>query len=510
VSAFWVRLRPTKTSVPPAFGARARAASLAASVAVGLAAFLVYLSTMTPTVVSLDGGRFQIAAPLLGTAHPTGYPTFILLGHLFTYLPFGDVAYRVSLLSAVSGAVAVALFVPVARALGSSLAVAAGVALLYAFSSTFWSQATFAEVYTLHAAFLLAVLLLLLRWRATRRGRYAISAALLYGLALGNNAGTVLLAPAYLVLLLDRRGRPPLGTLARAGAAGLAGLSVYAYLPIRGFAGAWHNYGDPVGNWGDVWRLVSGARFRGLMDASPANLARGASDFAVSLSWQAPHPLGYFVGLMLAVGGVCGVAIVLRRDRAVGFSLMLALAATLAYALGYRIADVYVYYLPVYLLLALALAVALSALDGALAGAPDGPLGSPRGLAPFAFLVPLVVAGVALVWDYGWHDRSWDYTPRERAEAILAQLPEGAVLYGRAEILPVTYLKEVEGEREDVALRWMDGAAMSGAIPDDLRQGRTVYLTSPPSPDEYPEAVTDRARPVQEGRLVRLADRREP
>ena len=41
---------------------------------------------------------------MLGVTHPTGYPTYLLLAHLFTYLPFGDSAYRVSLASAVFGA----------------------------------------------------------------------------------------------------------------------------------------------------------------------------------------------------------------------------------------------------------------------------------------------------------------------------------------------------------------------------------------------------------------------
>ena len=44
---------------------------------------------------------------LLGITHPTGYPTYLMLTHLFTYLPFGDPAYRVNLGSAVYAALAV-------------------------------------------------------------------------------------------------------------------------------------------------------------------------------------------------------------------------------------------------------------------------------------------------------------------------------------------------------------------------------------------------------------------
>ena len=44
-----------------------------------------------------------------GIAHPTGYPTYLLVGKLFQSLPFGTPYFRGSLLSAVSSAVTVGL-----------------------------------------------------------------------------------------------------------------------------------------------------------------------------------------------------------------------------------------------------------------------------------------------------------------------------------------------------------------------------------------------------------------
>ncbi len=114
------------------------------ALAVWLTAFGVYLNTVAPTVLAVapdaqDAGKFQISAPLLGTGHPTGYPTYIMLGKLFTYLPFGDVAYRVNLMSAFFGAMTAALLFLMACKLGSRTLPAAGAALLLAFSATFWS-----------------------------------------------------------------------------------------------------------------------------------------------------------------------------------------------------------------------------------------------------------------------------------------------------------------------------------------------------------------------------------
>ena len=62
---------------------------------VALALLPVYLSTMSRTVGQADTFEFQVVAPQLGIAHPTGYPLYLLLGKLFSLLPFGAVAWPI-------------------------------------------------------------------------------------------------------------------------------------------------------------------------------------------------------------------------------------------------------------------------------------------------------------------------------------------------------------------------------------------------------------------------------
>jgi hypothetical protein len=66
--------------------------------------FLLYFLTLAPTITwehdGYDGGDLTTAAYTLGIPHPTGYPTYMLVGHIFAQLPVGDVAYRLNLLSA--------------------------------------------------------------------------------------------------------------------------------------------------------------------------------------------------------------------------------------------------------------------------------------------------------------------------------------------------------------------------------------------------------------------------
>jgi hypothetical protein len=68
---------------------------------VGLAAafvvpFLVYLYTLAPSLNFEDSVEFALGCAVLGVDHPSGYPLETLAGHLFTYLPLGELAWRVN------------------------------------------------------------------------------------------------------------------------------------------------------------------------------------------------------------------------------------------------------------------------------------------------------------------------------------------------------------------------------------------------------------------------------
>src|SRR5215208_4543303 len=81
--------------------------------AVAIFVGILYFGTLAPTVLpygvpdTLDSPMLQAQVSVLGIGHPTGYPTYMMLTHLFTYLPFGDPAYRVNLASTVYGVAAV-------------------------------------------------------------------------------------------------------------------------------------------------------------------------------------------------------------------------------------------------------------------------------------------------------------------------------------------------------------------------------------------------------------------
>ena len=85
--------------------------------ALALGAFVLYAATAPRSVGLEDDSLFVLSAYFLGIEHPPGYPLFILTGHLFSLLPFGSVAYRVHLASAMYGALTVGMTWLCARSL---------------------------------------------------------------------------------------------------------------------------------------------------------------------------------------------------------------------------------------------------------------------------------------------------------------------------------------------------------------------------------------------------------
>ncbi len=209
----------------------------------------VYLRTLAYDVLPGDAGEFQFAAWRLGLTHPTGYPLYMIVGGLWQRglaLLGANPAAALNALSAVFAVLAVlALYAlmrrPPLAGLTQSRAVAVFTALLLAANHTFWSQALIAEVYTLHALLLLALLLAL---DSLTRGDASGSAvtrpltgvALIAGLSLAHHAMTLLAAPAVLLYLWATRYPwrkiTVRGWLTLAAAFTLP-LLLYAYIPLH-------------------------------------------------------------------------------------------------------------------------------------------------------------------------------------------------------------------------------------------------------------------------------------
>jgi len=147
-----------------------------------LAAEILYLTTMAPTLSFWDCGESIAAAYTLGIPHPPGAPLFLLFGRLFSLIPFfSDPAARINLISTLASACTVMLtylitvrFVilyrrsdPDSWSLAEKISAYGGAvigALSLAFSDSFWFNAVEAGVWSSSSVFTAIVIWLSLRW----------------------------------------------------------------------------------------------------------------------------------------------------------------------------------------------------------------------------------------------------------------------------------------------------------------------------------------------------------
>lgn len=224
--------------------------SLLAALIVFVIAFVLYLSTLAPTITwahdGADGGDLIAASFTLGVAHPPGYPTYITLGHLFAQLPIGDVAYRLNLMSAVCMALAAALTTYGIRRILASTGIAILGGLTFAAAPMIWGRATIAEVHALNAVFVAAIVCLLapIVFRSESIPTDQLTLAFfLWGLGFGNLLTIAALAPIMFLAwhrsLVTRHRTVSLGGFSLFTyhspliISFLLGLSIYLLVPLR-------------------------------------------------------------------------------------------------------------------------------------------------------------------------------------------------------------------------------------------------------------------------------------
>ncbi|MDX2165632.1 MAG: DUF2723 domain-containing protein [Deltaproteobacteria bacterium] len=466
------RGRARQRSAPaPAAGAP-RGGRLAVLLAAALPC-VVYLRTMAPTVYGLDSAELSTGSYVLGIVHSPGSPTFLLLGHLFSWLPFGDVGYRVNLVSVVAAAAAMAAFAAVLlRLLRDPFAAAAG-AWFLAFTYYVWVSAVAAELYSLQAFFLAMLIWLALGWRAEQRAWQLNLFALCFGLGLGNHLSLVVAAPGFAVLLRsqERHALPPLRRLAVAACCGLLGLAVYAYLPLRGDAPM--NYarafGVDVASWPGFWWMVTGQMFASQMFAVPlAELPAQAGSFA-------GHLFSNFVGVSALVG-VVGLVDDARRRPDVHLGLAVIFLANLAWVVTYDVADKELMMLPTFLVWAIWIGLGVGPLTDLVARRTQGRIAIPAG----ALLLLLALANLLI--NFARVDLSRDWSARRRGEGLFAYLPPDALYVGGWGDVPILeYLQLVERQRPDVETLniFLAPKPRRGEIVlRHLRAGRPVYAAT--------------------------------
>jgi len=244
-------------TTPDSTGRDRRRRDAADCLLTSLVIFCNYLLSAPRSVMLDDDGFFIMAAWFNGVSHPPGYPLYTFLAHLGTFLPFGSVAFRVHLVSALFGALACACVWKLARLLFDSRLYAYAAALAFGFSRTFWSQSIIAEVYSLNVLFLSGLLLLAVIYaREPGPGSRPGWIAFLYGLSLSNHWPLMLLSTPGLAVVLWPRRRELLGRWPALFGLALLGLTPYLWMVYRSQVSEISLFG-PIENVSDFWDYLS-------------------------------------------------------------------------------------------------------------------------------------------------------------------------------------------------------------------------------------------------------------
>jgi hypothetical protein len=466
-------------------------AELLCASAVFFIAIVLYCLTLAPTVTLVDSGELILAAWGLGVAHPPGVPLWVMLAHVASLLPFGNVAERINFSSALFATFACAMLTLVVTELlitassfakpkgmsnaaqqskkredlidgGLSIfAPAIGAGMLMIFSRTLWFYATITEVYALNALLILVVFFLMVRWRRriletqTSKGEQVTihdsrlyAAAIVFGLATGVHHVTVgLTLPAVAVIVYRTQGmkfftsrRLLYAALVSIGAL----IAVYSYLP-------WAASRSPVMNWGDprslqeIWWHVTGRQYRVFFVFSTAIMGTQFVEFCrmalheFGFSWLPVTPFLAFAGFISAY----------RRDRTAFWFLLLIIIADLAYCLSYEIAeDKDAYYLPAFMSIAIAAGFGIRWLIQ-LARARRRPMATPHLVGVIAIVLASATAFAA---NWPFNNRSHYFIADDYVENLFSTIaPDGLLLTQDWQVVsPMFYAQEIEQHRPDV------------------------------------------------------------
>ena len=398
--------------------------------------FLVYLFTLAPTVTNEDSGDLVTSAYILGIPHPPGYPLYTMLGKLFTYIPFGSIAWRVNLMSAFFASLAVSLFfllllkffTPTTALISS---------LIFAFSREFWSQSVIAEVYTLHLFFLVLLIYLSLRLLEKPSPVIFLSSWFIMGLSLSNHHTALLFLP-FLAWVTFRTWRniPGRGK-AFFPCMFFLGLLPYLYLPLRSRANPPLDWGNPE-NLQNFLRVVTRHQYGGFSFNSwgweylQFHLAKYGKLLFRQFSFLSLLALG-----LLGVVKKPGVKRVFLIYFFLAYSVFYVFLVAFNPYIRHPSVHVGVFYIPSFLIFSYFIGEGISFLRE-----------KEKRLLPLFFLLPFVLLGI----NYPYCNRHKDFSSYQYGVKVLSLLPKNSIVFTdhKDSIFIFWYLQFVEGKRKDL------------------------------------------------------------
>lgn len=418
-----------------------------------LVSLIIYLLTRSTRLTwanyANDSGDFLAAILTSGVPHPTGYPTYLLMGSLLQLLPVGDPFFRVLLLSIVPTALSAGLLAIIVQRFifrinnRITMLVSIFSGLVWGLAPFLWSQALIIEVQGLQSLFIVLAfwycLILFEEPHPFKKSIRLLFLAFCFGLGLGNHVTILFFLPAIIAgnWVATRNGLHRKFVFGQIIMILLASL-IYLTLPVRAASSPPINWGNAA-TWSGFWWLVSGQAYQGLLlNLKPDQILSRISALATILRQQ----FG-IVGVILAVIG----AVQYRyQSKLTGYVLLYLFATYSIFAIIYGTDDSIVYLLPAFLVVVVWLA---SAWYGLL----NWQIGKRRFAYALMVLVLIIfVFSIPATWrevDARSKGEAADY-----AEMTLGALPHDAIILTSADpdSFPLWYYHFGLKQRSDIAV----------------------------------------------------------
>jgi hypothetical protein len=321
------------------------------STAIFAVSLIVYLITLNPSIAYTDSGELATACVSLGVGHPTGYPLFIILGHLWTYLPISNSPiYELNVFAAFLTSMSAVVFFLTLNLLLDFFKtdknikdiISVSGSLVYAFAATVWEQSNSIEVYSLQLLLFNLIIYFTLSAKFKNNYRIWLLAALSLGLGFSNHMTTVLTLPALIFIYFKNLGKVfdfsegKFGSFLYLLIPLLIGASVYLYLPIRSSM-------EPELNWGWVHRgfdkfmyQVQGKQYQVWMFQGSEVMKQNFSKFFIAV----PNEIS-FLGLFSALFGLW---FLIRKSSVLFWFILILIFSCLFYSVNYSIHDIESYF----------------------------------------------------------------------------------------------------------------------------------------------------------------------
>lgn len=400
----------------------------------------IYSKTLLPTVGFWDTGEFQTIPYTFDIGHPTGYPTYILLGNLYLKIfPLGLVAWRMNFFSALSVSLGLFVFSILIKKLTNNLNLAVLIPILLSVNPYLWSIAIRADPHALHFLFTSIFVFLSYILIKNKNINYLPLICFLVGLSLGNHMLSIFFIPPlvliFLFLIKNIVVNKSYAILLLTILVFLLGLSVYTILPIISSVREPLTINYTLTTLRGFKRHVFGEDFQSLMSTWNKGNFKDSIIYYFKLF---KNSFPFYLWILVIVG----LFTFKRKETLFNFTCILIFLSTIYFSLRYQNAAIERYFITSFLISSIWLTYYLNKL-----------IENRKSL-----LIKIIVNIFLLICIYtsinnnfSKIDESKNFYAQEWAQKTLSSVEKGSVIFSWWNYsTPLWYFQKVEHQREDV------------------------------------------------------------